>query len=268
MVSWAEDSLGVNAEVSYKNAPFCWTPCGSQDSCGTRGYGIFIHTTARVTHGAGYPQWSNWSYAALVEDEILDLFFIAGNRPADLIRRYTDITGRSDQVPLWALGNWISRAYYKTFAEAEQVARTIRQRRIPCDVFTLDGRAWLDTQTRFYFEWDASRYPQPEKFIAIMRELDLKLCLWEYPICSLEHPKFDQLDANGWFLKDKTGRTYVYEFDPAPFGQVLTPLPKSGLFDCSVPEAAKWWYDHHQKLHQLGVEVFKVEFGEQVPEDE
>lgn len=267
LVSWAEDSLGVNAEVCYKNAPFCWTPCGSHDPNGSGGFGVFIHTTARVTHGAGYPQWSNWSYAALVEDEVLDIFFIAGDTPADLIRRYTDITGRTKNVPLWSLGNWISRAYYKTFEEAVEVARTIRDRQIPCDVYTLDGRAWLDTDSRFYFEWDASRYPEPEKFVAVMRDLNLKLCVWEYPLCSVQNSKYIEFDANGWFLKDKEGNTYQYEFDLSPFGKVLTPLPKSGLLDFTVPDAARWWYEQHRKLHEMGVDVFKVDFGEQTPED-
>ena len=267
LTSWAEDSLGVNAEVCYKNAPFCWTPNGTNGPEGTAGYGVFIHTTARITHGAGYPQWSNWSYAAHVEDKVLDLFFIAGESPAELIKRYTDITGRTGDVPLWSLGNWISRAYYKTFEEAEEIARTIREKQIPCDVYTLDGRAWLDTDSRFYFEWDSARYPEPEKFISVMRELDLKLCVWEYPLCSVKNPLYDEFDAKGWFLKDANGSTYKYSFDLSPFGDVLTPLPDSGLFDFTVPEAARWWYDQHRKLHEMGVDVFKVDFGEQVPED-
>ena len=267
LISWAEDALGVNTEVCYKNTPFCWTPNGTHCEDGSSGYGVFIHTAARVTHGAGYPQWSNWSYSALVEDEVLDVFFIAADSPAEIIKRYTDITGRSKDVPLWSLGNWISRAYYKDFAEAEEVARTIRDRQIPCDVYTLDGRAWLDTDTRFYFEWDGSRYPEPEKFIDIMRELDLKLCVWEYPICSVEHPKFQEFADKGWFLKDDQGDTYRYEFDLSPFGKVLTPLPISGLFDFTVEEAAQWWRDQQYRLHEMGVDVFKVDFGEQVPED-
>ena len=267
MTSWAEDSLGVNAEVCYKNTPFCWTPNGTNSPEGTSGYGVFIHTTARITHGAGYPPWSNWSYGAHVEDKVLDLFLIAGGSPAELIKRYTDITGRTCDVPLWSLGNWISRAYYKTFEEAEEIARTIRDKQIPCDVYTLDGRAWLDTDSRFYFEWDPARYPEPEKFISVMRELNLKLCVWEYPLCSVKNPLYDEFDAKGWFLKDANGSTYTYKFDLSPFGEVLTPLPDSGLFDFTVPEAARWWYDQHRKLHDMGVDVFKVDFGEQVPED-
>ena len=37
LTSWAEDALGVNAEVCYKNAPFCWTPNGTNSPEGTSG---------------------------------------------------------------------------------------------------------------------------------------------------------------------------------------------------------------------------------------
>lgn len=40
-----EDALGVNAERSYKNIPFAWSP---------RGWGLLVHTPAVVTHGVGY----------------------------------------------------------------------------------------------------------------------------------------------------------------------------------------------------------------------
>ncbi|WP_354666917.1 hypothetical protein [Thermus scotoductus] len=68
---WNEDALGVNAERSYKNVPFLWSP---------RGWGLFAHTTARSHHGVGFPQWSHRSYVLLVEEEGLDLFLMAGSR--------------------------------------------------------------------------------------------------------------------------------------------------------------------------------------------
>ena len=68
--SRVEDALGVNAEASYKNAPFAWSP---------RGWGLFVHTPGPVTHGIGHPGWSHRSYALVVEDEALDLFLIAGD---------------------------------------------------------------------------------------------------------------------------------------------------------------------------------------------
>jgi alpha-D-xyloside xylohydrolase len=51
--SRVEDALGVNAEASYKNTPFAWSP---------RGWGLFVHTAEAVTHGVGHPGWSHRSY--------------------------------------------------------------------------------------------------------------------------------------------------------------------------------------------------------------
>src|SRR5262249_43199018 len=68
--SRVEDALGVNAEASYKNAPFAWSP---------RGWGLFVHAAGPVTHGVGHPGWSHRSYALIVEDGALDLFLLAGD---------------------------------------------------------------------------------------------------------------------------------------------------------------------------------------------
>ena len=99
------------------------------------------------------------------EDEALDLFFIAGATPAQVIERYTWLTGRPSMPPRWSLGAWFSRAFYKDPEEVLAVARELRARNIPADVIVLDGRAWQDNQTRFQFRFDPARYPDPEAFL-------------------------------------------------------------------------------------------------------
>ncbi|MBY0421398.1 MAG: hypothetical protein K2Q06_03770, partial [Parvularculaceae bacterium] len=143
--SWNSDALGVNAEISYKNAPFCWSP---------QGWGVFIHTPAPVTHGVGFAPWSQRAYGVHVEDEALDLFLLSGDSGSEVIRQYTTLTGAAPEPPLWSLGVILSKAYYKTADEILAVAREVRARNMPCDVITFDGRAWQDTDTRFAFEWD------------------------------------------------------------------------------------------------------------------
>jgi alpha-D-xyloside xylohydrolase len=150
VVSWNEDAWGVNAEASYKNIPFAWSP---------RGWGVFVHTPARVIHGVGYPEWSHRSYVLRVEEPGLDVFLLAAPTPAGLLERFTVLTGRAPLPPRWSFGVRMSRAYYRTAQEALQVARALREQRIPCDILVLDGRAWLKVETRFAFEWDAERYP-------------------------------------------------------------------------------------------------------------
>jgi alpha-D-xyloside xylohydrolase len=256
--SYNEDALGVNAEISYKNCPFAWSP---------EGWGLFVNTPAPVAHGVGYPQWSHRSYAIHLEDGYLDLFLMCGDNPGDILRHYTDLTGRAPETPEWSLGVWISRAYYKTAQESLEIAAQIREKKIPCDVFTLDGRAWLDLKTRFAFQWDPSRYPEPKKITAKIKSLGFRICVWEYPLVSIHNPIFRDLAQKGWLLTDKFGETYIYYWDMSPFGKVLTPLPASGIFDFTNPEAYQWWAESHKALFDSGIDIIKSDFGEQVPDE-
>lgn len=254
--SFNHDALGVNAEVSYKNAPFCWSP---------EGWGVFVHTVAPVTHGVGYAPWSQRAYGLKVDGPSLDLFLLDGTSGAQLISQYTALTGRASVPPFWSLGLILSKAYYRTADEILSVAREVRRRRMPCDTITFDGRAWQDTDTRFAFEWDPSRYPDPRPVVEQLKALDFRICVWEYPLVSVRNRLFDELAAKGWLLKDaRNGEAYRYQWDMEPFGPVLTPLPESGLLDFTHPEAYAYWRERHRELFELGVDMIKPDFGEQV----
>jgi alpha-D-xyloside xylohydrolase len=127
--------------------------------------GLFVHTAARVTHGGGYSPWSHRSYVIKLDDPNLDLFLLFADSPAEMLQKYTALTGRTELPPTWSYGAWFSRAIYKTADEILEVAQQLRERRIPADVLTLDGRAWHKSETRFDFSWDPDRYPDPAGFV-------------------------------------------------------------------------------------------------------
>ena len=263
--SRVEDALGVNTDLSYKNTPFAWaiTPNGC--------WGVLTHTTVDVMHGAGYAQWSNRSYVVVSDEPQLDLFFIAADTPAGVLSAYHRLTGKPENVPLWSLGAWISRAYYRDEADIMATAKETRERRFPADVITFDGRAWQDTPTRFHFNFDPTRYPDPKRVIDQLKALDYKICCWEYPLVSVNHPEYRTYQQNGYFLKRSDGSELVFEWDTGkkttPFGPTLTPLPPSGLVDFTNPAAYAWWRDSHRALWAVGVDTIKSDFGEQVPAD-
>ena len=256
--SWNRDATGVNAELSYKNVPFAWSP---------RGWGVFVHTTSRVTHGVGYPTWSHRSYVIKLDDPTLDLFLIFADSPAEMLEKYTRLTGRTALPPRWSYGAWMSRAFYQTADEIMEVARQLRQHRIPCDVLTLDGRAWHKSETRFDFAWDTDRYPDPAGFVQSLRTLNYRLCLWEYPYLSTINPLFAKLAAKKFFLQTADGETYVHRWLPPPNDRLIPHLQPSGLLDFTNPEAYAWFRDMHCSLFEMGVSVMKTDYGEAVPEE-
>ncbi|HXU66494.1 MAG TPA: TIM-barrel domain-containing protein [Casimicrobiaceae bacterium] len=261
--SHVEDALGVNTGRSYKNVPFCWSP---------EGWGVFVNTPGDVSHGVGYPEWSHRSYVALVDDEALDLFLLAADSPSQMLSRYTALTGRAPRIPMWGLGLWVSKAYYKTATEAIETAAALRDHSIPCDVLTLDGRAAWEVRTRFDFRWDETRYPDPKAALEAMRAFGLRICVWLYPYVSIHSPRYAELAERGFFLKrQESGAPYVFDWDvdPAtsPFGNVLTPLSPSSIVDFTHPDAYAFWRDEHAALFASGVDVIKSDFGEHVPDD-
>jgi len=270
VTSQVDDALGVNTGLSYKSVPFCWSP-GNGLAAKSGAWGILVNTPGRVTHGVGYPDWSHRSYVAVVDDEALDLFLITGRDPAQVLDRYTLLTGRAPEVPLWSLGLWVSRAYYRTADEAMAVAEEVRSRRIPCDVLALDGRSIWDVQTRFDFQWDSTRYPDPAATLTRMKRHNLKICAWEYPYVSVHSPLFAELAAKRFLLTTAAGDPCVFTWDTAPatspFSGVLTPLPESGIVDFTNPDAYTWWRDAHEALFKAGIDVITTDYGEQVPED-
>ncbi|MBU3672455.1 MAG: glycoside hydrolase family 31 protein [Sinobacteraceae bacterium] len=254
--SYNRDALGLNAEWSYKNVPFAWSP---------EGWGSFVHTPQPVTHGVGYGPWSQRAYVLWLEDPALDVFIFTGTSGAEQLAQYTELTGRAPVPPAWSLGVILSKAYYKDAEEILAVAREVRRREMPCEVITFDGRAWQDTDTRFAFEWCPKRYPDPRPTIEALRALGFRICVWEYPLISVKNPRFAELAARGWLLRDaRSGEAYRYAWDPEPFGAVLTQLPESGLLDFTHPEAYAWWRDQHRELFELGIDMIKADFGEQI----
>jgi alpha-D-xyloside xylohydrolase len=257
--SFNADALGVNTELSYKNTPFAWSP---------NGWGVFAHTPSPVTHGAGFAPWSQRAYGVHVEDEALDLFILSGDSGAEIICQYTLLTGRAPAPPRWSLGVILSKAYYRNADEIVSVAREARRRAMPCDVITFDGRAWQDTDTRFAFEWDSTRYADPKPVLDELKSLGFKICVWEYPLVSTKNQVFTEMANKGWFLKDRrTGEPWRYEWETEPFDDVLTPLPVSGIVDFTHPDAYAWWRDRHKALFDSGVDMIKADFGEQVLDD-
>jgi len=256
--NWNEDATTLNSELSYKNTPFAWSP---------EGWGLFTHTPSKVTHGVGYPQWSHRSYILQVFDAELDIFFLAADNPRQMIERYTHLTGRAALPPRWSYGMWISRAYYQTAEIALEVANKLREHKIPCDVLLLDGRAWHTMEDRFDFQWDAERYPDPAGFVQKLRNLGIRLNLWEYSYLSTRNPLFNELSEKGYFLKKTSGEPYIHRWFSWPYDKQWPHLMPSGIIDFTNPDAYNWFRDQHKKLFDIGVSVMKTDYGEAVPDD-
>jgi len=245
----AADAFGISGYATYKNVPFLWS---------TRGYGLFVNTTFRVTFDLA--TISLMAYGFTHEGPELDVFLIYGPEPAMILRRYCDLTGYAPVPPRWSFGLWMSRCGYRDRQEVEQVAERLRSRDVPCDVIHLDPW-WMGEPDRWCgLQWDETRFPDPGGMIEGLRQRDLRLCLWENPYVAEEAPVFEEGRQRGYFVKDERGEPYMIRV----WADLVPPV---AVVDFTNPDAVAWWQSLHRPLLDQGVAVFKTDFGEAAPED-
>jgi len=233
---FTRDGMGVQGQLMYKPIPFFLS---------SNGYGIFVHTSAPVTFDFGHDyDQHNAIYSA---DDQLDLFIFLGE-PKDILSEYTALTGRSPVPPLWSFGFWMSRITYKSEDEVRDVAAKLREHKIPADVIHLDT-GWFETDWRSNYKFSTSRFRDPAKMIADLKNQGFHISLWQYTYFTPKNDLYKEIVDKGYEVKNENGT--------APF--------EDAVLDMSNPTAVKWYQDKLAGLLKMGVGAIKVDFGEGAP---
>lgn len=246
---WHYDTYGVHTERAYKNVPFFVS---------SRGYGIFVDSTARVNFDMAASNHSTFSL--VVPDTALDYYVITGPEPKKIINRYAGLVSLPILLPKWAFGVWMSSGFQRDSAEEViQRARSIREHDVPCDVLHLDCY-WQKFGRWSEMLWDEEMFPNPEDMIGEIKEMGFRICLWINPYIGVESERFVEAYEKGYFLKNAADESYVIGL----WGKFHPPV---GIIDFTDPAATEWFRDLLRPLLRQGIDVFKTDFGEGVPAD-
>ena len=234
--AFTRDGMGAQGQFLYKPIPFFLT---------SRGYAMFVHTSAPVTFDFGqFFDQHNTIYSA---DDELDLFVFLGE-PKEILSEYTALTGRSPVPPLWSFGFWMSRITYKSEREVRDVAAKLRQYKIPADVIHLDT-GWFETDWRSNYEFSTSRFENPRQMIGDLKKQGFRVSLWQYTYFTPKNELFKEIAKNGFAVRNEAG---VEPFEDA-------------VLDLSNPSAVRWYQNKLENLLKMGVGAIKVDFGESAP---
>lgn len=234
------DPLSVGSARTYVSLPFYFS---------SKGYGMYVNTHYRSKFFMG--NRSNRSTSCHIDGEkLIDIFYIFGEEPRTILKRYTDITGKSPMVPKWSFGLWMSRCSYKTQEEVLSIAKELRKRDIPCDVINIDTD-WFETAWACDWKFGKHNFPNPEAMIQELTDMGIKLSLWQKPyITSDSLPKLKaEMEERGWLPRNQ-------------YGEIARANP---VIDLSNPDCCKWYKEQLKNLHKMGVKVIKTDMGEGVP---
>ena len=192
--SWNVDALGSTSERSHKNIPFLLS---------NRGYGIFVNTSARLQWELG--TLSTQSFTFSVPLDHLDVYLIFGKTPADIIKKYSDLTGHAPVPPKWSFGLWLSSTgRYRDQPAMEKLVTGLEDHKIPADVIHLDTW-WMRWRKYCDFQWDRQAFPEYQDFINNLHQQNLKLSLWMQPYISIESELFEAGKRLNYFARRPDG---------------------------------------------------------------
>lgn len=243
---WNEDG-GTCTEISYKNIPFYVT---------NRGYGVFVNDSGPVSFEVCSEEVMRVQFS--VPGESLDFMFIGGGDMRSVLQNYAAVTGKPALPPAWTFGLWLTSSFTTSYDEetVNSFVDGMLERDIPLSVFHIDC-FWMKENEWCGFEWDRATFPDAAAFLARLKEKGVHICVWINPYIGQKSPAFDEAAARGYLLKDKSGN--VWQTDLWQAGM--------GIVDFTNPEAVEWYKGKLRGLMAQGVDAFKTDFGERIPEN-
>ena len=205
-----------------------------------RVHGVFFDNTYRSTFDIGKESRAYYDFGA--EGGKLDYYVIAGPSPADVLARYSDLTGHMQLPPLWAVGYQQCRYSYYPDSRVRAIAREFRSRRIPADAVWFDIHYMKEYRV---FTWDHDRFPAPEQLLADLDRAGFATVAIVDPGVKRDpgYSVYDDGVARDVFVHRPDGSLFVGPVWPGP---AVFP-------DFTRASARAWWADQVARFSSVGL---------------
>jgi alpha-glucosidase len=247
-VDWNTDAYAFmrSTDPIYKSIPFFLSVGGEGGS-----YGILLDNTWRTWFDFGHRAADRLAVGG--PDGPIDYYLIAGPSMGEVVRRYTDLTGKAPLPPKWAFGYQQSRYSYMSDAEVRQIARRLRLDKIPTDVIWLD----IDYQDRNRpFTVNRETFPDMPKLARDLKQDGINLvAITDLHIARAPgegYVPYDSGHAGRHFARNPDGSEFVGQVWPGP----------SVFPDFTDVRARRWWGGLYRNFVDQGIAGFWNDMNE------
>lgn len=204
-------------------------------------YGLFWDNSYRGFADLGKDTAGELVFQA--EGGELCYYLFGGGDVNTVLARYTELTGRIQQPPLWALGYHQCRFSYYPQDTILQLAKEFRSRGIPCDALYLDIH-YMDGFR--IFTWDKTLFPDLKKLVNDLHRDGFKVIAILDPGVKVDPPyeTYQTGMAGDVFLKYADGEVVSAAVWPG-----LCHFP-----DFTKPHTRTWWTKECARLLVLGID--------------
>jgi len=236
--TWIADAWG-GGNRSYICAPFLIS---------SKGYGLFVNCSGKVRFDCGATVTNELRIE--VPESGLDVFEFKGT-PREILAAYTKLVGRPRPVPDWVFEPWISRNSYVSEYEIDRVIDKMKAHGLRAGAVVLE--AWAEGLQNFRFE--QGRYPNPKAWIEKLLGRGYHVVCWETPSIWDSASTYSEASTNGYLVLKPDGSELRVDW-----------LENAVKIDFRKEAARLWWQKLHEPLIAMGVDGFKTDGGERMPD--
>jgi alpha-D-xyloside xylohydrolase len=234
------DLKGSTVELLQKNGK-----CTIPYTYSSKGYGMIWNNPA-VGRAEFVNNQTLWHADSAKQ---IDYIVIAGNSPADINYKFTEITGRAPMLPEWAAGFWQCKLRYETQEELLSVAREYKRRKLPISVIIIDYFHWT---IQGEWKFDPEKWPDPKAMVDELNSMGIKLMVSIWPTVDPRSENYEEMRLKNYFLRAEKGINAVFMF----FG------PQTYV-DTTHPGAREFlWSRVKRNYYDIGVKTFWLDEAE------
>ncbi len=225
-----------------------------------KGYGVFFDNGSKGFADIGKTDSSKF-VAGFLSGEI-NAYIITGKSYQEILSSYHKLTGTQPLPPRWAMGNLMSRFGYTSQQQVTQIAKQMKDEKMPVDAIIFD-LFWFGDSIKGYvgnLDWvNKEKWYDPVGMISNFKKQNINTTLITEPYI-LEYTNAYSESLDYW---SKTISNNPYTLTDFYFG-------KGGLLDIFRKDVGNWiWNYHYKRQIKNGVAAWWTDLGEpeRHPED-
>ena len=224
-----------NIDPMYQNHPYFISVANGV------AYGIFLDNISKTNFDMGKKNPNEYYFGTNSGE--LNYYFIYGPSIQQILETYTELTGRIEMPPKWAIGNQQCRYSYKNEKEIRGITSKFRANKIPCDVIWFDIH-YMDGYRCFTF--NKKRFPNPKDLMEDLKSEGFQPVVIVDPGIKIDdsYPISQEMIEKKYYVSRRSGEPTVGLVWP---GYVLFP-------DFTREEVREWWAEKHKYYFELGIE--------------
>jgi alpha-D-xyloside xylohydrolase len=231
---------GCVLELSHKN-----TQISIPFLVSTRGYGFIWNnpSVGRVEFAKNHTMW----HSEMTKQ--IDYLIFYGEKPAEIVKKYTELTGKPPMLPEWALGFWQGKLRYRTQEELIDIVKEFKSSGLPLSVIFIDFFHWPKQGD---WKFDKRYWPDPAAMVKELDKLGVKVMVSIWPTVEIDSENYQEMVQRGLLVRTEHGAPVLSTFRGI-----------CSYCDMTNPEAREFiWQKVKENYYAHGIKIFFLDEAE------